>query len=137
MTTKIFVNMPVADLARSRDFFGKLGFTFNEQFSDETAASLVISDTIYAMLLTHAKFDSFLPKSTKRADAHKTTEVLIALSADNRAEVDRLADTALANGGSKVREPADHGFMYERSFSDPDGHIWEVFFMDMAQMPAA
>jgi hypothetical protein len=135
MSRKIFVNMPVADLARSRDFFGKLGFTFNDQFSDDTAACLVISDAIYAMLLTHEKFQSFTPKAV--ADAHTVSEVLLALSADSREEVDRLADTALANGGTKVREPADHGFMYERSVADADGHIWEFFFMNMAQMPAA
>ena len=133
MPTKIFVNLPVKDLDKSKEFFGKLGFSFNPQFTDETAASMVISDDIYAMLLTHRKFKEFTQKEI--ADATKTTEVLIALSMDSREEVDSFVDKALASGATKAREPADHGFMFERSFNDLDGHIWEIFHMDMSAFP--
>jgi len=133
MPTKIFVNLPVKNLDMSMDFFKRLGFSFNPQFTDETAASMVISDDIYAMLLTHKKFKEFTKKEI--ADATKTTEVLIALSMDSRAEVDSFVNTALAAGATTAREPADHGFMFERSFNDLDGHIWEIFHMDMSAIP--
>jgi predicted lactoylglutathione lyase len=133
MPTKIFVNLPVRDLNKSKEFFGKLGFSFNPQFTDETAASMVISDDIYAMLLTHKKFKEFTKKEI--ADATKTTEVLIALSMDSRDEVNAFVDKALASGATKAREPADHGFMFERSFNDLDGHIWEIVYMDMNAFP--
>ena len=132
METNIFVNLPVKDLRRSKEFFGKLGYSFNPQFTDETAACLVISEHIYAMLLTHEKAREFTPKEL--ADPEKTTEVLVALSVESRERVDELADTALNSGGSKVREPEDYGFMYGRSFNDPDGHIWEVIWMDPAHI---
>ena len=128
MATKIFVNLPVKDLKKSMDFFTQLGYTFNQQFTDETAASLVISEDIYAMLITHDKFRDFILNDI--ADTSKTTQVLLALSFDSREKVDEIADKALQAGGSKAREPKDHGFMYERSFKDPDGHIWEAFWMD-------
>lgn len=130
---KIFVNLPVTDLKRSRAFFDALGFSFNEQFSDDTAASMVISEHNYAMLLTHEKFAQFTPK--KIADAHATSEVLTALLLDSREAVDAMMDAAIANGGKDFRETQDLGFMYGRAFEDPDGHIWEIFFMDMSQMP--
>jgi uncharacterized protein len=133
VSTKIFVNLPVKDLDRSMDFFKGLGFSFNPQFTDETAASMVISDDIYAMLLTHQKFKEFTKKEI--ADATKTTEVLIALSMDSREKVDSFVDKALSLGATKAREPADHGFMFERSFNDLDGHIWEFFYMDMSAFP--
>ena len=129
MPTKIFVNLPVKDLPASVAFFKKLGFSFNKQFTDATAAAMIISDDIYAMLLTHKKFKEFTKK--KIVDATKATEVLTCLSRDSRAEVDALVDAALAAGGTKPREPADHGFMYERSFEDPDGNTFEPVFMDM------
>jgi hypothetical protein len=128
MATKIFVNLPVKDLQRSMDFFGKLGYSFNPQFTDENAASMVISEDIYAMLLTEAYFQTFITKSI--VDAHKSTEVLLALSADSREEVDALMEKALAAGATEVRDPQDHGFMYGRAYNDLDGHIWEVFWMD-------
>lgn len=128
MPTKIFVNLPVKRLDRSMAFFRALGFRFNPQFTDETAASMIISDDIYAMLLTEAKFREFTPKAI--ADATKTTEVLICLSRDSRAEVDSLVDAALAAGATAARDPMDHGFMYVRSFDDLDGHIWEIMHMD-------
>jgi uncharacterized protein len=129
----VFVNLPVKDLKRSRAFFGKLGFSFNEQFSDDTAASMVISEHNYAMLLTHEKFAQFTPR--KIADAHTTSEVLTALLLESREAVDAMMDAAIANGGKDFRETQDLGFMYGRAFTDPDGHIWEIFFMDMSQMP--
>ena len=133
MPTKIFVNLPVKNLEKSMEFFKKLGFSFNPQFTDETAACMVISDDIYAMLLTHSKFRQFTRKEI--ADATKTTEVLTALSMDTRDKVNSLVDTALASGATEAREPADHGFMFERSFNDLDGHIWEIFHMDPSAIP--
>jgi uncharacterized protein len=128
MTTKIFVNLPVKDLQGSMAFFEKLGFKFNPQFTDETAACMVITDDIYAMLLTHPKFKEFTKKAI--ADAHKTTEVLTCLSFDSKRQVDELVGKAIAAGGTEARDPQDYGFMYGRSFNDLDGHIWEVIWMD-------
>ncbi|MFD7718620.1 VOC family protein [Streptomyces sp. NPDC059814] len=130
MPQMIFVNLPVKDLETTKGFFGKLGFSFNPQFSDENTACLVISDTIFAMLMTEPRFKDFTKKEI--ADASKTTEVLLALSAESREKVDELADAALAAGGSPANEPQDLGFMYGRSFQDPDHHIWEVMWMDPA-----
>jgi uncharacterized protein len=127
---KIFVNLPVKNLEKSTTFFKALGFSFNAQFTDETAACMVISDDIYAMLLTHDKFKQFTPKAI--ADAASTSEVLTCLSAESKDEVNKMVDAALKAGGQKLREPQDHGFMYERSFQDPDGHIWEIMWMDPA-----
>ncbi|MGC3967241.1 MAG: VOC family protein [Pirellulales bacterium] len=128
MPRKIFVNLPVRDLAKSIEFFTKLGYKFNPQFTDETATCMIISEEIYSMLLTHEKFKTFTHQEV--ADAKKTTEVILALSYDSREEVDKMVDAAIAAGGKKFREPADHGFMYERSFQDLDGHVWEAFWMD-------
>lgn len=130
MSKKIFVNLPVADLPKSMAFFKALGYSFNPQFTDETAACMVISEDIYAMLLTHAKFKGFIPNAI--ADARKATEVLIALNFDSRAEVEAVVAKAVAAGGNTYSEPQDHGFMYQHGFQDPDGHIWEVFWMDPA-----
>ena len=130
-TTKmIFVNLPVADLGAARAFYEAIGATNNPQFTDETAACMVFSDTIHVMLLTHDKFAQFTPK--RIADAHQTSEVLIAISADSREDVDRITDSALGAGGREPRERQDYGFMYSRSFEDPDGHIWEPMWMDLA-----
>ena len=128
MTTRIFVNLPVADLDRSMAFFKRLGFAFNPQFTDATAACMVVTDDIYAMLLTHPKFKEFTRKDI--ADAHKTTEVLTCLAVDRKDRVNELVDTAVAAGGTEARDPQDHGFMYGRSFNDLDGHIWEIVWMD-------
>jgi predicted lactoylglutathione lyase len=130
----IFVNLPVKDLVKSMAFFEALGFSFNPQFTDETAACMVISDTIFAMLLTHEKFAGFSPKPI--ADTSKTTEVLIALSRDDREAVDAIVKAALAAGGSTFNQPQDHGFMYGHAFRDLDGHVWEVFWMDPAAVQA-
>jgi predicted lactoylglutathione lyase len=133
MSTKIFVNLPVKDLDRSKAFFTELGYTFNDQFTDENAACLVISDDIFAMLLVEPFFKTFTTKEV--SDTSTSAEAIIALSADSRAAVDELADRALAAGGKPSMEPSDMGFMYARSFQDPDGHLWEVIWMDPAGMP--
>ncbi|MCX4765324.1 VOC family protein [Streptomyces sp. NBC_01275] len=126
----IFVNLPVNDLAASKKFFTDLGYTLNPQFSDDNAASVVISDTIVAMLLTRPFYATFTKKEI--ADATTTSEVLIALSAQSREKVDELVDRALALGGSPSGDTQDMGFMYGRSFDDLDGHTWEVIWMDPA-----
>jgi predicted lactoylglutathione lyase len=130
MATKIFVNLPVKELAVSRRFFTALGYTVNEQFSGDNAVSIVISDDIVAMLLAEPFFKTFTTKPL--VDATTATEAILCLGVESRAEVDRLVDTALASGGSAANEPQDHGFMYGRSFQDPDGHVWEVVWMDPA-----
>jgi len=128
-TSNVFVNLPVVDLDRSKQFFSALGFSINPQFTDENAASIVISDHIYAMLLTPEFFARFTNKPV--ADAQTSTEAIVALSADSRSEVDELVDKALAAGAIATREPdTEYPFMYSRSFSDPDGHQWEVLWMD-------
>ena len=128
MATKIFVNLPVKDLKKSMEFFRKLGYTFNAQFTDETAACMVIADDIFAMLLTEAKFKGFTPNAI--CDARKSTEMLVALSCDTRDRVDDTVRKAVAAGGNTYNKPQDHGFMYGHGFQDLDGHIWEVFFME-------
>ncbi|MFE0704494.1 VOC family protein [Streptomyces sp. NPDC058872] len=126
----IFVNLPVKDLDASKAFFEKLGYAINPQFTDETAACVVISDTIFAMLLTEEKFLSFTAPGKGVSDATANSEVLITLSAESREAADELADAALVAGAAPAKEPMDMGFMYSRSFSDLDGHHWEVFWMD-------
>ena len=130
MPKMIFVNLPVADLERSTAFYEAIGARKNEQFSDATASCMVFSDTIHVMLLTHDKFRQFTPK--RIADARQTSEVLICVSADSRAAVDDVAERAGSAGGTTDPSPKqDYGFMYGRSFEDPDGHIWEVMWMDV------
>lgn len=133
MGTKIFVNLPVKDLNKSMEFFTKLGFKNNPQFTDETAACMIISDDIYAMLLTHKKFKGFIKKEI--ADTSKNSEVILALSVDTKEKVDEMFDKAIAAGGTETTAFLDLGFMVQRSFQDLDGHLWEVFFMDMSKMP--
>lgn len=131
MTKMIFVNLPVSDLARSIAFYQAIGAEQNTMFSDDTAACMVLSETIHVMLLTHAKYSGFTGKPI--ADAHQTSQVLLCLSADERAAVDAMVDSAAGAGGkADPGDIQDHGFMYGRSFEDPDGHHWEVMFMDMA-----
>lgn len=127
MPRQIFVNLPVADLQRSIRFFSALGFTFNPQWTDETATCMIIGENIYVMLLTHQKFQPFTPKPI--ADANQTTEVLVCINQDSRADVDRMVALAVANGGSSYRAAEDHGFMYGHGFQDPDGHIWELVYL--------
>ena len=128
MPTKIFVNLPVKNLDKSVEFFTKLGFRFNPQFTDETATCMIVTDEIFVMLLTEPKFKAFTPKEI--CDAKKYTEVLIALSLDSRERVDEIVRKAVAAGGTTYKEPEDHGFMYAHSFQDLEGHIWEPFYMD-------
>lgn len=128
----IFVNLPVRDIARSRAFYEGLGFSINPQFSDDETACVVLSDTIFFMIMTHARFAGFSPRPIPETTTH--TAMLIALTRDSRAEVDAFGVAALAHGGSDNDKPQDHGFMYGRSFSDPDGHVLEVVWMDPTAM---
>ncbi|WP_432011811.1 VOC family protein [Streptomyces cucumeris] len=126
----IFVNLATNDLETSKKFFTELGYAINPQFTTDECACVVISDSIVAMLLTRKRYQDFTSK--KIADSTTTSEVLLCLSAESRAKVDELVDKALAVGGSPAGETQDHGFMYGRSFQDPDGHTWEVAWMDPA-----
>jgi len=128
MPRKIFINLPVRDLGKSMDFFRKLGFTFNAQFTDETAACMIVSEDIFVMLLTENKFKTFTPKQI--CDATRSTEVLVCLSSASRGEVNEMVRKAVAAGGTTYKEPEDHGFMYGHGFQDLDGHIWELAFME-------
>lgn len=134
MATKIFLNLPVRDLKRSMAFFSELGWTFNKQFTDETAASMVISEDIYCMLLTHEKFMQFSPKAI--TDTSTSTEVLISLAVETREEVHRLADAAI-RAGAKAEPLMDYGFMIQRAFEDLDGHNWAINYMDPAFLQPA
>ncbi|MGW0844056.1 VOC family protein [Streptomyces sp. NPDC002787] len=126
----IFVNLPVNDLDASKKFFTELGYALNPQFSDENAASVVISDTIVAMLLTKPFYASFTKKEI--ADATKTSEVMLCLSAESREKVDELVEKAVAAGGTASEKVQEMDFMYGRAFDDIDGHTWEVVWMDPA-----
>jgi predicted lactoylglutathione lyase len=128
VSTKIFVNLPVKDLNRSKEFFGKLGYDFNPQFTNDSGACMIVSDDIFVMLLAEEFFQTFTKKEI--ADATKTTEVLICLSAESRAAVDEMVEKAVAAGGTAPGDKQDHGFMYGWGFNDPDGHIWEIMWMD-------
>jgi predicted lactoylglutathione lyase len=134
MSTQIFLNLPVKDVAAAQRFYTALGYSINPQFTGEQSACIVISEHITAMLLAEPHFKDFTDKEI--ADTTRTTEVIIALSAESRAAVDELADKALAAGGSEPKAPQDHGFMYQRSFTDLDGHHWETAWMDPAQIQA-
>lgn len=128
MATKIFVNLPVKDLNRSIIFFTKLGYTFNKQFTDDKATCMIIGEDIFVMLLVEEFFKTFI--KTEIADATKTTEALICLSADSRNAVDEMIKKAIDAGATTYKEPQDHGFMYGHGYQDLDGHIWEIMWMD-------
>ena len=130
MSSQIFVNLPVQDLPRSVEFFGKLGYRFDPRFTDENATCMIIGDGIFAMLLVKPFFQTFTPKEI--ADARRNTEAIVALSVESREEVDRVVNDALAGGARRYSEPKDHGFMYQWGFEDLDGHLWEYFWMDPA-----
>lgn len=132
MSRMIFVNLPVRDLKQTVGFWTGLGFTFNPQFTDENATCMVISDHACVMLLTDEFFSTFTKRQV--ADATEHTEATLALSAESREEVDRLVDTAVTTGGSAANETQDEGYVYARSFHDPDGHLWEVLYMDPAAL---
>lgn len=133
MAKKIFINLPISDLAASMAFYTELGFSNNPTFTDETAACMVLSEEIYVMLLTKEKFLSFTNKQI--ADTKNFTAAINTLSVDTPAEVNTMADKALKAGGSEPHSPMDYGFMQQRSFTDLDGHHWEVIFMDMSKFP--
>ena len=131
MSKKIFVNLPITQLARSIAFYEALGATLNPKFSDKTGACMVLSESIYVMVLTHEKYRNFTARPI--SDAHSTSSALIALSFDSRDEVNAIIDLAVSAGGQADPNPVqDHGFMFGRSIEDPDGHVWEIFWMDSA-----
>jgi hypothetical protein len=123
-----FVNLPVKDLNKSIGFFSKLGFNFNQQFTDEKATCMIISDESCVMLVTEPFYRTFTVK--KIADSTKTTEVLVSLGLDSKASVDNMASKAILAGGAEPQKAHDQGWMYERSFEDLDGHLWSAFWMD-------
>jgi predicted lactoylglutathione lyase len=131
MPSKVFINLPVKDLDKSVGFFTNLGFSFNPQFSDDKAGCMVVSDSIFVMLLTETYFKTFI--DTGVCDANQQTEVLIALDADSAEEVKEFISKAQSLGGRIYAEPKDHGFMYQHSFADLDGHKWELVYMDTNQ----
>ena len=128
MTTQIFVNLPVKDLSRTVEFFKKLGFAFNAQFTDENATCMIINDNIFVMLLVEKFFKTFTKKEI--CDTTKDTEVIIALSTESREKVDEMMQNVFEAGGKESREPQDYGWMYGRSFQDINGHLWEIIYMD-------
>jgi uncharacterized protein len=135
MHKQIYVNLAVDNVERSKAFFTALGFSHDPRFSNEQAVSVMLGENIYAMLLVKDMFKGFTPKPL--ADAKQATEVLVCLSCESRAEVDALVAKALAAGGTAPREPQDHGFMYAHGFEDPDGHIWELVYMEPGADPHA
>lgn len=133
MATRIFVNLPVKDLKKSINFFTQLGFSFNPQFTDEQATCMIIGENIFAMLLVEERFRDFTKKPI--SDAKKSTEVLLALDAENREAVDTMVKNAVKAGGTVYSDPQDHGWMYGHSFADLDGHQWEILYMDESAIP--
>ena len=130
----LFLNLPVTDVAASRAFYTTLGFSIDEQFSDESSASVAVSDAIHLQLLSRERMAAFLPEGTAIGDPRQATAALYALSCDSREEVDATVAEALGAGGGAWMPPQDHGFMYGASFTDPDGHVWEVMWMDPAHV---
>ena len=132
MATSIFVNLPIKNLSKTVDFFTKIGFTFNPQFTNENAACMVIGETIFVMLLVEKFFKTFIIKGI--CDTSKDAEAIIALSFESRGKVDELMNKAIEAGATEPRKAQDHGWMYGRSFQDIDGHLWEVFWLDESTM---
>ncbi len=135
MATQIFVNLPVKDLSRSQEFFRKLGYTFDPQFTDEKAACMIVDENIFVMLLAEPFFKSFTNKEV--SDARKSTEVIVSLSAENRVQVDELVGKAVAAGATTPNESKDYGFMYQHGFEDLDGHLWEIIHMEPGEQGQA
>lgn len=133
MASKIFINLAVKDLKKSIDFFTKLGFSFNPQFTDEQATCMIIGENIFAMLVTEQRFKDFTKKEI--CNANKNTEVLLAMDAESKEKVDEMVKNAVDAGGTIYMEPQDHGWMYGHSFADLDGHQWEIFYMDESAIP--
>ncbi len=134
MSRNTFINLPVKDLAKTTEFFNEVGFSFNQQFSDDNAACMIISDETYAMLAVEPFFKGFIEPQDV-ADTSRSREVIVGLSAESREQVDDLADKALAAGGQALGEPQDDGFMYMRGFRDLDGHQWSFIYMDRSAIP--
>ncbi len=134
MAKQIFVNLAVKDLPKAKEFFSKLGFSFNPQFTDENATCMVVGENIFAMLLVEKFFKTFIP-GKEIADAGKSTECLVALSLGSRQEVDKMIEKAVEAGGREYREKQDYDWMYGRAFEDLDGHVWELVYMDESKMP--
>jgi len=132
MAMNVYVNLPVKDLEKSKEFFSKLGFKFNQKFTDEKCGCMIVGGDNYVMLLTEEFFKTFTKKEI--SDATKATEVIVALEVENREKVDELFDKAIAAGATKNTEPMIEKFMYQQNFRDLDGHVWEVFYMDESQM---
>ena len=135
MHKQIFVNLPIADMQKSQAFFKQLGYTFNPDFTNDQGACMVVGENLYVMLLVKDFFQGFTGKPV--ADATQSTEVLVCLSCESRAEVDDLVARAVAAGGSAPRPPQDYGFMYGHGFEDLDGHIWELAYMEPGAKPNA
>jgi predicted lactoylglutathione lyase len=133
MKKQIFVNLPVSDLKKSIDFYSQIGFTNNPQFTDDTAACMVLSEEIFVMLLTHAKFMEFTKK--KIADTKTTASVINSLSLESNEAVNEFMEKALNAGATEPNEAKDYGFMQQRCMEDLDGHLWEVLYMDMSKLP--
>jgi len=133
MATQIYVNLPVRNLDRSIEFFTALGYTFNPQFTDKNATCMVVSDSIYVMLLVEPFFKTFTPKPI--ADARSATEVILAVSCESKGEVDEMVRKAVAAGATTPMPAQDHGFLYQHGYQDLDGHLWELMWMDMSQVP--
>jgi predicted lactoylglutathione lyase len=133
MGRQIYLNLPVKDLNKTIEFFTKLGFKFNQQFTDENATCMIIDEGIYVMLLVEKFFKSFMKKDI--ADTSKNVEAITCVSAESREEVDEMIRKAVVAGAKLYKEPEDHGWMYGHSFSDLDGHLWEFVYMDMSAMP--
>ena len=133
MATQIFVNLPVKDLRRTVEFFTRLGYTFDQRFTNEDGTCMIVGENIFVMLLVERFFQTFTDK--RLCDATKSTEVIVCLSVASRAAVDDLVAKALAAGGTAPRPPQDHGFMYGHGFQDLDGHIWELGYMDPNAQP--
>jgi predicted lactoylglutathione lyase len=133
MATQIFINLPIRDVKKSTEFYETIGFKKNPQFSDDTTSCMVLSDTIFVMLLNYDKFKEFTPKSI--IDAKQTAGVLNSLSVDSNEELNTFVEKALKAGGKEYRAPQDFGFMQLRCFEDLDGHNWEAFYMDMSKLP--
>jgi uncharacterized protein len=135
MHKQIYVNLPVRDMTRARHFFESLGYYFNPQFSNEQGACLVLGDNLFVMLLVEPFFQTFTSKAV--ADATSTTEVIVCLACDSRAQIEALVEKAFALGATRPRPPQDHGFMYQDAYTDLDGHIWELVYMSGAPPAAA
>ena len=132
MAAQIFVNLPVKDLNKTIEFFAKLGFKFNPQFTNQNATCMIIGENVFAMLLVEKFFKTFIKKEI--CDAKKSTEVLLTITAESRKKVDEMISNAVKAGGKEPREPQDHGWMYGRAFEDINGHIWEVFWMNPSKI---